>query len=228
MVTPPRPVDQLRRDLVAQLAKLVEDDPTLLARARRPDRIAAAGRLVASARLSVAELREWAARDLAYSVREQQRSNARQAEQAAATPKVKRRAEPAAELWLGRFRHGSVDQRIGAVDRDCPCAVCTQVRESRDKLLGKALAKMTAITEDYARHLRMEWTAELLATGFPLPDGTRTTWGQATIEQHQARVAMFEGQALNAVEGAARHRKAIHALQATGARCLAEAAEAAA
>jgi hypothetical protein len=222
------PVDQVRRRLVDQLAEVIAADPTLLEPGRRFERLAEAATLVAAARLTAAELREWAARDLAHAVRDQVRTTAREAEQAAARPKVKRLPEPEPELWLGRFRHGSVDVRIGAVDRDCPCPTCTEVRRSRDKLQAKAMAQMTAATEAYARHLRMEWTAELLATGFPLPDGTRTTWGAATVDQHRARVAMFEGQAVAAVESAARHRKAIDALHSSGASCLAELAERAA
>jgi hypothetical protein len=90
-------------------------------------------------------------------------------------------------------------------------------REKYDNLL---LSHIAAFTKQYAAELRIEWTAELLASPFALPDGTRVTWGEASLAQHQERVEMFEANVAANVEGAARHRRAIDALQEARAGCL--------
>jgi hypothetical protein len=74
----------------------------------------------------------------------------------------------------------------------------------------------------FKKAVQVEWTMELLNSGFVLPDGTTTTWGQATIDQHIAREEMFTTNALANMEGAARHRQAIERIQASGVTCLAE------
>lgn len=84
---------------------------------------------------------------------------------------------------------------------------------------GLARVVSTAVDE-YADALRIEWTNELLATEIALPDGTRTTWGAATVEQHTERAQMFERMAQGNLEGAARHRKAIDELRSSGASSL--------
>lgn len=76
------------------------------------------------------------------------------------------------------------------------------------------------IISDYGDRLRIEWTAELLSTSFGLPDGSVTTWGDATAEQHQERLEMYAGQAKAGIEGAARHQKAIEDLRRGGAETL--------
>lgn len=78
------------------------------------------------------------------------------------------------------------------------------------------------ITAKYAAELRMEWTAELLATEFALGDGRRVTWGSATLAEHEQRAAMLEQNAVANAEAAARHRSAIQALGLAGAPNLAE------
>ncbi len=73
-----------------------------------------------------------------------------------------------------------------------------------------------------AAQWKMEWTDELLASGFSLPDGEVVTWGEATIEQHEQRAAMFEMNAEANAKGAVRHRHAINVLHEAGATCLRE------
>lgn len=74
-----------------------------------------------------------------------------------------------------------------------------------------------------ARQKFVEWTTELLGAAFRLADGTITTWGEATEEQHLERVKMFERQAVTGVMGASRHLQAVEEIRAHGARNLAEA-----
>ncbi|WP_284984318.1 hypothetical protein [Arthrobacter sp. efr-133-TYG-118] len=83
-------------------------------------------------------------------------------------------------------------------------------------------AEMRKVFEDYGAQLRIEWTKELLDSEFALPDGTRLTWGDATIEHHEQRVVMFTNNAIANAEGAARHQKAINDLREAGRATLRE------
>lgn len=78
------------------------------------------------------------------------------------------------------------------------------------------------LTTRYAAALKMEWTRELLDSGFALPDGTTVLWGDATVEQHQARYDMFMRNAQVNAEGAARHEQAIRDLTQAHASTLRE------
>lgn len=82
------------------------------------------------------------------------------------------------------------------------------------------LGKLTGILEDYKRELKIQWTDELLASEFSLTDGTRVTWGDATVEQHAERAEMFRRNMVTNAEGAARHLKALDELRASGAPTL--------
>lgn len=75
-------------------------------------------------------------------------------------------------------------------------------------------------TENFRAAVRLELTEELLASSFALGDGTRVTWAEATVEQHQARVAMLQGMAAGTLETAARHEEAVAMLREAGAPCL--------
>ena len=54
----------------------------------------------------------------------------------------------------------------------------------------------------------------------PLGDGTRTTWGEATVDQLSARAEMFARNAMAGIEGAALCRRALKDLAESGAACL--------
>jgi len=82
--------------------------------------------------------------------------------------------------------------------------------------------RLLAIANDLTDGLRIKWTQELLASSFGMPDGTSVTWGEATIEQHQIRAAMFSSNAQANIEGAARHQKAIQDLAESGVPTLGE------
>ena len=75
----------------------------------------------------------------------------------------------------------------------------------------------------YSQELRMEWTAELLAMSFAVDQTGRTaTWGDATVADHEARIAMLESNAAGNMEAAARHAVAVSELRAAGAPCLSQ------
>jgi hypothetical protein len=86
----------------------------------------------------------------------------------------------------------------------------------------KHLQALRDLTDAWVRDLRMEWTEELLSSAFALPDGTLTTWGAATVADHEARRDMFTANAQANVEGAARHDAAIRELQDAGVSTLNE------
>ena len=102
--------------------------------------------------------------------------------------------------------------RVSQVERD----------ERQMKRFSDMASVMTPIIERYADEMRMEWTAELLASAFTLDDGTRVNWGDATVDQHSQRVEMFRRNAMANAEGAARHLKAVGALRLSGCSTLRE------
>lgn len=68
--------------------------------------------------------------------------------------------------------------------------------------------------------INAEWTPRVLGQSISLPDGTKTTWGAASVEQHQARQRMFAEYAGANIEGAARHARAIRDIERSGVTCL--------
>jgi hypothetical protein len=51
------------------------------------------------------------------------------------------------------------------------------------------------------------------------------TWGAATVAQHKERADMFMDNVAANMDGAARHNKAIRAIEEAGAKCLNEAVD---
>jgi hypothetical protein len=87
------------------------------------------------------------------------------------------------------------------------------------RLADDRLADVIRLTAD---ETRLEVTAELLGTAISLGDGTDTTWGQATIAQHEQRIGMLTRHAVGEVESAARHQAAIGMIKDAGVECLAD------
>lgn len=92
--------------------------------------------------------------------------------------------------------------------------------EQRDEADREFRANMQATVDAFLSKQRVRWTAELLASTFALPDGTLVPWGDATVEQHEARRAMFLGNAQANLEGASRHEQAIRDLTTAGVETL--------
>lgn len=127
-----------------------------------------------------------------------------------------------AELYLGKYKHGSMDQRTGAVPMGCTCDRCEEVGEIEARHARRRHEAMARSIREFERELRLEWTNELLAAGFALPDGTTTTWGDATIDQHRSRLEMLTANAVANADAAARHMKAIDEIEAAGCSSLNE------
>lgn len=62
----------------------------------------------------------------------------------------------------------------------------------------------------------------LIATTFVLDDGTRVTWGEATVEQHQRRATMLRLHAERVGATADRHERAAQMIAEGGASCLSD------
>jgi len=80
--------------------------------------------------------------------------------------------------------------------------------------------KIRKIYDDYEADIRREMIVEwskLLGVEIAMPNGERTTWGMATIEQHRLRHEMLVQNAMINAENAARHAEAISLLERTGA-----------
>lgn len=95
-----------------------------------------------------------------------------------------------------------------------------KLEESLDANHSKLNAVLVDALAAYSVELRMQWSRELLDSKFALGDGTTTTWGEATVEQHEQRISIHRVNALGGIEGMARHEQAIHDLKSSGADCL--------
>ena len=99
-------------------------------------------------------------------------------------------------------------------------------REEEQRLWREAV---DGLIEERAVDAGMEWTAALLTSTVAMPDGTRVPWGEATIEQHAARLNALAQHASTELATATRHRAAIEAIRnVPGARCLNDVASTAA
>lgn len=68
----------------------------------------------------------------------------------------------------------------------------------------------------------VRWVRELLDSEFSLPDGSRVTWGTATIDDHLERIEMLHKNAVANLEAVTRHEAAVRALTGAGASTLSE------
>ena len=87
-----------------------------------------------------------------------------------------------------------------------------RVMFDREKVKTAVSNRVAEIARETRSMISSEWTG-LLSTTFVLPDGTRVTWADATIEQHEARAEHLEKQAATRLETASLHRKAISDLR---------------
>lgn len=119
-------------------------------------------------------------------------------------------------------------KRPGSWSQDNLCNDCKRCQETwtQDAELRRQHdERLRLIYDTYEANLRaqifVEWTEELLAAEIAMPDGSRTTWGLATIQQHRLRHDMLAKNAMANMENAARHSIAIEALTTSGAPNLA-------
>lgn len=198
-----------------------------------PGRIAFADCANVAARFTLDELRHATASLLLHQSRERVRSAVlrieREAERRASDQRERERESPAAStLYQGKYRHGVLNTRTGAAQRGCLCDECGRARadsEAIDERYANRLTdRLSAILREFKEECRIEWTAELLSSAFALGDGSTVTWGEATIAQHQQRIALLQRNAEGNLQAAARHGAAIDAITFAGASTLNEAA----
>ena len=83
--------------------------------------------------------------------------------------------------------------------------------------IGSSTARNTKLTQD---HL-----AALLQRSFRLGNGVSVRWGDATVDQHEKRIAMLSRQR-DGIENSVRlHQDAVNRLRKSGAACLFELAQ---
>lgn len=113
-----------------------------------------------------------------------------------------------------RYIEGQVKLRERAAARS------VETTEKFDKaaegLRSRYRTKANLITTQLEDDFRREWTAELLAGEFALPNGARVTWATATAAQHGLRADQLEGLAAGNMVTAAIHRQAINDLRVAG------------
>lgn len=85
---------------------------------------------------------------------------------------------------------------------------------------GYHRGRILQFVQDYATQLRFEITAELLDSVFATGDGTKVSWRDATIEQHQERVELLTKMIGGTAETAAMHIKAVAMIRSADARTL--------
>lgn len=95
-------------------------------------------------------------------------------------------------------------------------------KEAREREPFDLHGHMNEIVLRYKNEIKAEWTEELLSQSIHMPDGTETTWGDASMAQHELRMDMFMKNATANIEGAARHKKAIEDLRLSGRSTLSE------
>ena len=143
------------------------------------------------------------------------------------------RALTVERAWTKRAEVRATKSRVALHGRSklarsgCDCAECVAWRERQVEVdeweldrEAKMINRLGAILEEYKAELRTEWTTELLDATFALPDGIRVMWGEATIEQHEARIQMLSSIASGTLETAARHGQAVDELRAASAATL--------
>jgi len=108
--------------------------------------------------------------------------------------------------------------RAAAVERDAKARWDSLMTQIQDDIHDKATS--------LAGEMVVEWTRDLLASTFALPDGSRVSWGDATAADHRVRVDMLVKQASGTVETAALHQKALQELGAAGVQRLSDLPEA--
>lgn len=145
---------------------------------------------------------------IAQRVDQKRRRLVRHYETRAAVPRRRSSGISTAERQLREDRHA----------RDC-AELGLPVETDRAEVIARSMRKAL---EDFQQSIRLEVTAELLASEFAVGDGTRTTWGEATAEQHLARAALLERQGFGTLETAARHRAAVEMLSSSGSITLSE------
>ncbi|MDL9947771.1 hypothetical protein QSJ19_19745 [Gordonia sp. ABSL11-1] len=147
---------------------------------------------------------------------------------AAMTPEQRKTetAERNQQYRWDRRGHGNL-RKDGAAADGCPCGECEAARihlregaEREAERREQFNLNLSGLISEYEQSLRIKWTQELLDSTFAMPDGTTVAWGDATIDQHQARITMLTKNIAANTEAASRHQRAIRDLETHGVASL--------
>jgi hypothetical protein len=139
--------------------------------------------------------------------------------------------QPGYQEWAARPENAAEVQANEQRQREYAAAEekrSNEFADAREKRNREFWDEWNANFQKYKAELHVEWTNELLNSEFAVGDGTIVRWGDATREQHLARIAMHKRNAMAGLEGVARHQQAIAELDATGAVTLRDAVRTAA
>lgn len=127
-------------------------------------------------------------------------------------------------MWGPNTAWREEHRKHSASSYGCHCDLCEKfIKEQDEERIERELhwhRQLSPIVEELVQERKLEWTKELLCSTFTLMDGSRVAWGEATLEQHNARVRIFTNNAAANIEGIARHQQAIDLLKKTKAPCL--------
>jgi hypothetical protein len=136
------------------------------------------------------------------------------------------------------LKHGCMDKRIGAVLRGCRCDHCCHTRSTEKELDEERDRALNEIIDSYRRSILREVeqraqqiVTEQLVDWIELLDqpvavdrhGTLVASGDATVEQLQWRLEMYEANLMPNADGAALTRAQIITIEVAGASTLREA-----
>lgn len=179
----------------------------------------------------IVELAIWSVRyQLARMEREAVRSAERTASLPAAHVEARVWSDQAGQEWPDeewmrkspkRFTKGDAEVWDSLPEEHPAKRYRAEIYESEARINRRMMGKVAASIEALKKDLKVQWTSDLLAQRITMPDGTSTTWGDASVAQHRERLEMFKANAVANIEGAARHQQAIEDLEAVGAACLA-------
>lgn len=125
--------------------------------------------------------------------------------------------------WLGEDRYQEwYDRGVAERPDDVHFASDFYIDGSAAYFAEKRQRAVERLIEEVREDTRLEVTAELMETLFALGDGSRVTWGDATIDQHEQRLDMLKGNLSGLAETAGRHARAIEMLKESGAGSLRE------
>lgn len=139
---------------------------------------------------------------------------------AVACDERKRKASPEGLAASAEWKRRREETRQRRLDEAAREELRLRDPEEYDRLYPSPWVMLTRAMEDYRDRVRLDLTIELLGSQFALGDGRTTTWGRASIEDHEQRIAVL----MQGIEGSGRtivlHEKAIELLEARSAACL--------
>lgn len=177
-------------------------------------------------RLSDEVVRDWLAVQLAEKARGLRRERVLEIERTAMKEAVRQVAHSKAfdaEAFRERLRKEREERyaRMQAKDAERRAAREEYYQSGEAKnITSQFFAEVNAAIDELKVHLRdeivMEWTTELLESAITLSDGTVTTWGEASVLDHNDRIEMFDKNTKANLEGAVRHEYAVKVLVESG------------